>query len=101
MGGEQRAYDGGKKVKGRKQHILVDTEGFVLKVKVHSAKVMDFERGSRRCWIGHRGDFLASVTCGWMPATAERITAQTGSRRHWGGAWISSSARASPPPKRS
>jgi hypothetical protein len=86
VGGEQRAYDGGKKVKGRKQHILVDTEGFVLKVKVHSAKVMDFERGSRRCWIGHRGDFLASVTCGWMPATAERIRAQTGSRRHWGGA---------------
>jgi hypothetical protein len=25
----------------------VETEGFVLKAKVHSAKVMDFERGSR------------------------------------------------------
>src|SRR5215210_6507124 len=34
---------GGKKVKGRKRHLLVDTEGFVLKVKVHSAKVMDYE----------------------------------------------------------
>ena len=46
MGGEQRGYDGGKKkVKGRKRHILVDTEGFVLKAKVMSAKVMDFERG--------------------------------------------------------
>src|SRR5215213_11086030 len=33
----------GKKVKGRKRHILVDTEGFVLKVKVMSAKVMDYE----------------------------------------------------------
>jgi putative transposase len=43
VGGEERAYDGGKKVKGRKRHILVDTEGFVLKAKVHSAKVMDFE----------------------------------------------------------
>ena len=43
MGGEQRGYDGGKKVKGRKRHILVDTEGFVLKLKVHSAKVMDYE----------------------------------------------------------
>ena len=43
VGGEQRGYDGGKKVKGRKRHILVDTEGFVLKVKVHSAKVMDYE----------------------------------------------------------
>ena len=42
---EERGYDCGKKVKGRKRHILVDTEGFVLKAKVHSAKVMDFERG--------------------------------------------------------
>ena len=32
-----------RKVKGRKRHILVDTEGFVLKAKVHSAKVMDYE----------------------------------------------------------
>ncbi|MDQ5828090.1 MAG: IS5 family transposase [Chloroflexota bacterium] len=43
VGGEQRGYDGGKKVKGRKRHLLVDTEGFVLKAKVHSAKVMDYE----------------------------------------------------------
>jgi putative transposase len=43
VGGEQRGFDGGKKVKGRKRHLLVDTEGFVLKAKVHSAKVMDYE----------------------------------------------------------
>jgi putative transposase len=43
VGGEGRGYDGGKQVKGRKGHLLVDTEGFVLKAKVHSAKVMDFE----------------------------------------------------------
>jgi len=41
VGGEDRGYDGGKKVKGRKRHILVDTEGFVLKAKVHSANVLD------------------------------------------------------------
>ena len=41
VGGEARGYDGGKKVRGRKRHILVDTEGFVLKVRVHSAKVPD------------------------------------------------------------
>jgi transposase len=41
VGGEQRGYDGGKKVKGRKRHLLVDTEGLVLKAKVHSAKVPD------------------------------------------------------------
>ena len=43
VGGEDRGYHGGKKVKGRKRHLLVDTEGFVLKAKVHSAKVMDHE----------------------------------------------------------
>jgi putative transposase len=41
VGGEQRGYDGGKKVRGRKRQLLVDTEGLVLKAKVHSAKVPD------------------------------------------------------------
>jgi putative transposase len=41
VGGEQRGYDGGKKVRGRKRHLLVDTEGLVLNAKVHSAKVPD------------------------------------------------------------
>src|SRR5919205_4644047 len=34
VGGE-RGYDGGKKVKGRKRHLLVDTEGLILRAKVH------------------------------------------------------------------
>jgi putative transposase len=50
VGGEQRGYDGGKKVKGRKRHLLVDTEGFVLKAKVHSAKVMDYEGIKTLLW---------------------------------------------------
>ena len=41
VGGEQRGYDGGKKVRGRKRHLLVDTEGLVLKARVYSAKVPD------------------------------------------------------------
>jgi len=41
VGGEGRGYDGGKKVRGRKRHLLVDTEGLVLEAKVHSAKVPD------------------------------------------------------------
>ena len=43
VGGQERGYDGGKKIKCRKRHLLVDTEGFVLKAKVHSAKVMDWD----------------------------------------------------------
>ena len=34
-------YDAGKKVKGRKLHALVDTEGFPLRVVVHSAGIQD------------------------------------------------------------
>jgi putative transposase len=43
VGGEQRGYDGGKKVKGRKRHLLVDTQGLVVKARVHSAMVQDRE----------------------------------------------------------
>jgi putative transposase len=39
--GGPHGYDGGKKINGRKRHLLVDTQGSLLKVKVHSAKVMD------------------------------------------------------------
>src|SRR6185437_13409503 len=34
-------YDAGKKVKGRKVHALVDTEGLPLRVIVHSAAIQD------------------------------------------------------------
>jgi len=43
VGAEERGYDGGKKVKGHKRHLLVHTQGLVLKVKVHGAAVMDRE----------------------------------------------------------
>ncbi len=41
VGGEERGYDSGKKIKGRKRHLLVDTQGLVLRVHVHGANVMD------------------------------------------------------------
>ena len=40
MGGP-RGYDGGKKIKGRKRHLLVDTQGTLLKNKVHPADLHD------------------------------------------------------------
>jgi len=36
-----RGYDAGKKVKGRKRHILVDTIGLLLMVVVHAANIQD------------------------------------------------------------
>jgi len=77
----------------------VDTEGFVLKAKVHSAKVMDYE-GSRPYCARRMSSFLDSLSCGWTPATVARARARIGSRRPWGGAWSSSSVHASLLPKR-
>src|SRR3990170_387886 len=36
-----RGYDAGKKVNGRKRHILVDTWGLLLTVVVHAASIQD------------------------------------------------------------
>ncbi len=41
--GGVRGYDAGKEVKGRKRHILVDTQGHLWKVVVHSANIQDRE----------------------------------------------------------
>jgi len=38
---EHTGYDGGKKIKGIKRHIVVDTLGLLLDVTVHSANVAD------------------------------------------------------------
>ncbi len=57
--GGDRGYEGGKKVKGRKRHLLVDSEGLVLKAKVHVAS----QRG------GPGGDQDAARACqGVVPA---------------------------------
>ena len=72
VGGEQRGYDGGKKVKGRKRHILVDTEGFVLKAKIHSAKVMDYEGIKSLLRRGER-------------AVSPSVASVVGRRLPWGG----------------
>jgi transposase len=39
--GGPRGYDAGKKVKGRKRHILTDTVGHLVAVQVHAADIQD------------------------------------------------------------
>jgi putative transposase len=39
--GGVRGYDGAKKVSGRKRHLLVETQGLVLRAKVHTAALQD------------------------------------------------------------
>lgn len=41
VGGTERGYDGGKKIKGRKRHVLVDTIGLLLAVLITSAALDD------------------------------------------------------------
>jgi len=77
VGGE-RGFDGGKQVKGRKRHTLVDTMGNLLKVIVTAANMADGKaaialfkqlpqplfRRLRRIWAdgGYRGEFVEWVT---------------------------------------
>jgi putative transposase len=93
VGGEQRGYDGGKKVKGRKRHLLVDTQGFVLRAKVHSAKVMDYE-GIKALLDHTKGGFprLSPVDGRGLPRRGqgsrlgtEDWVQKTGYRRRWAG----------------
>lgn len=80
--GGVHGYDGGKKLNGRKRHLLVDTLGFVLKAHVHSAAVPDREGAPlllqaltsglprlQRVWadMGYRGSAVRWMTeqLGW------------------------------------
>lgn len=47
-GGEERGYDAGKKITGRKRHIAVDTLGMILAVVVHGAGWQD-QHGAK--WV--------------------------------------------------
>lgn len=48
--GGVHGYDGGKKVGGRKRHILVDTTVLLLKARVHAANITD--RDGARLLLG-------------------------------------------------
>jgi putative transposase len=90
-GGPARGYDAGKKVTGRKRHVVVDTLGLVLMVVVTAAQVQDvhgaqrvlqalfdrihkneYARGCRLKLIwadgGYRGQLIAEVKSafGWL-----------------------------------
>jgi transposase len=43
--GGPRGYDAGKKVKGRKRHILTDTNGLLVEAVVHTADIQDRDGG--------------------------------------------------------
>jgi putative transposase len=59
--GRPRGYDAGKKIKGRKRHILTDTEGNLVYAVIHNADIQDRDGAPlvlaeivKRCpWMRH------------------------------------------------
>jgi putative transposase len=80
--GGPRGYDAGKKVKGRKRHALVDTDGRALKLQVRPADVQDRDgaipllRSSRRSFLFLERVFADSGYAGERVASATRITVE-------------------------
>jgi putative transposase len=67
VGAQQRAYDGAKKVKGRKRHLLVDTQGLVLIAKVHRANITDRD-GIKLLLEPAKTGFLKRLSHLWLDA---------------------------------
>jgi putative transposase len=84
-----RGYDAGKKVKGTKRHLLVDTLGLLLLIVVHAANLQDrdgaklvFARARAKCpgvrlvWAdgGYAGKLIAWLQqwCGWVLEIVKR-----------------------------
>ena len=74
--GGLKGYDAGKKVSGRKRHILVDTIGLVIACVVHTADIQD-EDGAREVFDRGKGRFPrlkliwadSRYACKGLPAT--------------------------------
>lgn len=79
----ERGYDAGKKVKGRKRHIVVDTLGLLLLVVVHAANIQDRDgaktvlervkaKFSRLQLIWADGGYAGKLV-GWVKATCNWV----------------------------
>jgi len=88
-GSSERGFDAGKKINGRKRHILVDTLGLLLAIKVHAANIQDRDGGKllfESCkdrlprlfliWAdgGYRGKLIAwvALNCRWVLKIVKR-----------------------------
>jgi putative transposase len=61
--GGARGYDGGKKISGRKRHLLVDTEGLVIGAVVHEANIAD--RDGAKLLLAKIGEGLPRMEKVW------------------------------------
>ena len=62
-----RGYDGGKRITGRKRHLLVDTLGLMLGIEVTPASVSD-PAGAKKLFLG-LGGFCKGLRKVWADGT--------------------------------
>jgi putative transposase len=112
VAGEARGFDAGKRVKGRKRHILTDTLGLLICVVVHSAGIQDrvgahllLHKAKDRCLKiifadeGYLGQLLAYVQAvyGWVLQIVSKIQGRFNQPKRWiverTFAWISNDRR--------
>src|SRR3954451_14723017 len=73
--GRPRRYDAGKKVKGRKRQVMVDTDGRGLILEPQSAEIQDRDGAPLVLRLSRRSfPFIAKAFAGSTPATATSIT---------------------------
>ena len=107
--GGARGYDGAKKVNGRKRHLLVDTQGLVMKAKAHPADLADREGAMLllepataafprldHLWAdaGYRGAALREWITEWLGLSLEIVQR----RSRW--VWVRNDEEPEPPSPR-
>jgi putative transposase len=95
-GGSERGHDAGKKISGRKRHVLVDTLGLLIACVVHAASVQDYDGADavlrkakdrfprlKKIWADSRYACLGTVQrvwewYGWVLEIVRRTAAMVG-----------------------
>jgi putative transposase len=85
VGGEERGYDTGKKIDGRKRHLLVDTEGFVLSRPRFTVPRSQNKRESKGSLSMPTKSPNASSTYGLTAVIEAKTKEKVGWKRFWGG----------------
>lgn len=82
MANEDRGFDGGKRVKGRKRHIAVDSLGLIIGLSVTSANTHDKVGGKRviqrvKKWLKHKSPRKVYADGGYSGAPFKMFVKQT------------------------
>jgi hypothetical protein len=96
--GSLRGYDAGKKISGRKRHLITDTLGLPLNLAVHPASIQDRDGLALACRCPN-GSSRGSPVC--SPMAAIKAPSPPATQPPPGGGWRSSSDPIRPKASRS